>query len=50
MYACISETGSGFFEGGVHTQRCNRPFPRPTPTPQYKNRSPLLGLRPEEDY
>jgi hypothetical protein len=37
MYACVYETGSGFFVGGVHTQQCNRQFPRPTPTPRFAN-------------
>jgi hypothetical protein len=34
MYACIPEIGGGFFEGGVRTQRCNRPSLRPTPYPR----------------
>jgi hypothetical protein len=31
------------FRGGVYTQQCNRPFLRPTPTLQYKYRSPGNG-------
>src|SRR5215208_6238305 len=30
------------FRGGVHTQQRNRPFLRPTPTSQYKDRSPAI--------
>jgi hypothetical protein len=40
MYACIPEIGGGFFGGGVSTQQCDRPFLRPTPTPQHKKPEP----------
>jgi hypothetical protein len=49
MYACIHKPGR-IFRGGVHTQQCNRPFLRPTPTPQHKRTGALaVGLRPVED-
>jgi hypothetical protein len=39
------------FPGGVHTQQGNRPFLRPTPTPQHKRTvAPPMGLRPEQDH
>ena len=39
------------FSKGVHTQLCNRPFLRPTPTPQHESTGALpIGLRPEGDH
>jgi hypothetical protein len=32
MYACLSENGSGFFEGGVQVSESATYFSRPTPT------------------
>jgi hypothetical protein len=37
MYACVLETGRGFFEGGVRTLQHDRRFLRPTPTPRFTN-------------
>jgi hypothetical protein len=33
MYACVLETGRGFFVGGVRFRESASPFLRPTPPP-----------------
>jgi hypothetical protein len=50
MYACVSEIGGGFFEGGAHLAM-RSPIPATHPTLQRKRTgAPSPGLRPEVDH
>jgi len=50
MYACISETGSGFFEGVCAPSNATANSRDPPPPRNTKTGAPLPGLRLEENH
>jgi hypothetical protein len=50
MYACIFESGYGFFEGACTPRNATAHSCDPPPSRNTKTGAPLLGLRPEVDH